>query len=103
MIAQQNEDALNTLIFLPEKRDGCVKSCMCGNGSKQRHHPGYNKEDSAYPTVSLEGVMFTTAIEAHEQRHVACFDIPGAFLHAKCEDDDIYLISICFSRVGWQN
>jgi hypothetical protein len=65
---------------------------MCGNGSKQRRRPGYKKEDSASPTVSLEGVFLTAAIEAHERRHVACFDIPGAFLHAKCKDGDVSML-----------
>ena len=43
-------------------------------------------------TVSLEGVLLTAAIEAHELRHIACFDIPGAFLHAKCEDGNICML-----------
>ena len=50
---EQKNNALNLLIFLTEKRDGCVKSHMCGGGSKQRRSPGYKKEDSASPTVSL--------------------------------------------------
>jgi len=36
--------------------------------------------------------MLIAAIEGHEQRHVAYFDILGAFLHAKCEDCDIYML-----------
>ena len=65
---------------------------MCSDGSSQRRHPGYKKEDSASPTVSLEGVLLTAAIGAHEKRHVACFNIPGAFLHAKCEDGDVFML-----------
>jgi hypothetical protein len=42
--------------------------------------------------VSLEGVIVTAAIEAHEMRHVACFNIPGAFLHAKCKDGDVFML-----------
>ena len=34
------------------------------------------------PTVATESVFITGAIEAHEGRVVACFDIPGAYLHA---------------------
>ena len=59
----------------------------------------YSSPKKASPTVSLEGVMLTAAIEAHKQRYIACFDIPGAFLHAKCEDGDIYMLL----RVGWQS
>jgi len=92
MTPQQKSETLNSLIFLTEKRNGDVKSRMCGDGSKQRHRPGYKKEDSASPTVSLEGVLLTAAIEAHELRHIACFDIPGAFLHAKCEDGNVFML-----------
>ncbi len=32
--------------------------------------------------------MFITAvIDAHEGQNVACFDIPGAFLHADVDED----------------
>ncbi len=36
------------------------------------------------PTVSTEAVFVTGAIESHEGRIVACFDIPGAYLRADC-------------------
>ena len=65
---------------------------MCGDGSKQRRRPEYKKEDSASPTVSLEGMLLTASIEAYEKRHVACFDIHGAFLHAKCKDGDVFML-----------
>ena len=96
MTRQQKSEALNSLIFLTEKHNGIVKSRMCGDGSKQRRRPGYKKEDSASPSVSLEGVLLTSAIKAHELRHIACFDIPGAFLHAKCKDGDV----LCFLRAS---
>jgi hypothetical protein len=41
--------------------------------------------------VSTEAVFITAVIEAHEGRDVACFDIPGAFLHAD-SDEDITMI-----------
>ncbi len=36
------------------------------------------------PTIATESVFITGVIEAHEGRRVACFDIPGAYLHADC-------------------
>ena len=65
---------------------------MVGDGSKQRRRPGYKKEDGASPTVSTNAVIITTAIEAHERRAKATMDIPGAFLHAVCEDGDTYML-----------
>ena len=92
MTPHQKSEALNSLIFFTEKRGGYVKLRMCDNGNKQRRCTGYKKEDSASPTVSLEEVVLTAAIKARELRHIACFDIPGAFLHAKCKDGDMYML-----------
>ena len=48
----------------------------------------YKKEDLAYPTLSIDWVFITGAIKAWEEQVVACFGIPGAFLHADCEEGD---------------
>ena len=79
-------------MFLFEKCDGRLKSRACADGSTQRRRPGYKKEDSTSPTISTEAVFITAAIEAHENRKVACFDIPGAFLHADCEDENTFML-----------
>jgi hypothetical protein len=44
------------------------------------------KEEAAAPTVALESVFITTAIDAKEHWKVVTIDIPGAFLHADNED-----------------
>ena len=92
MTVEEKEAAMESLIFLIEKRNGKVKSRMCGDGSKQRRRPGYKKEDGASPTVSTDGVVLTAMIEAWERRARAIMDIPGAFLHANCEDGDTYML-----------
>ena len=71
-------------MFLTKKQDGRIKLRACADGSVERRCPGYKKEDMALPTVSTEAVFITGAIEAHEERTVACFDTPGAYLHADC-------------------
>ena len=35
----------------------------------------------------MESVFITTVIDTHEGCNVACFDIPGAFLHADSNED----------------
>ena len=45
------------------------------------------KSETSSPTVSLEAMMMSCAIDAKEGRHVAVTDIPGAFLHADMEED----------------
>ncbi len=76
--------ALASLIFLKEKRNGDIKARSCANGSKQREHIA--KEEAAAPTVALESIFITAAIDAKEHWEVVTIDIPGAFLHADNED-----------------
>ncbi len=49
------------------------------------------KQETTSPTVSTEAVFITAVIDAHKERYIACFDIPGAFLHAD-SDKDITMI-----------
>jgi hypothetical protein len=80
----EKKDALSSLIFLKEKRNVTVKARSCANGSVQRSHVA--KEEAASPTVALESVFVTAAIDARENREVVTIDIPGAFLHATNDD-----------------
>ena len=73
-------------MFLKEKRDSSVKARMCADGRKQKDGT-WAKQDTTSPTVATESVFITTVIDAHEGRDVACFDIPGAFLHADVDED----------------
>ena len=78
---EQKKKALESLIFITEKRDGRIKARACANGSKQRLW--MNKEDSTSPTVSLPSVLMTSTIDAHEGREVAIIDIPNAFVQTE--------------------
>ena len=86
---EERTKALSSLMFLKEKRDMSVKARMCADGRKQRGD--WTKQETTSPTVSTEAVFITAVIDAHEERDVACFDIPGAFLHAD-SDEDITMI-----------
>jgi hypothetical protein len=81
--------ALASLMFLKEKKDESVKARMCTDGRKQRGD--WAKEDTKSHTVSTEVVFITAVIEAHKEHNIACFDIPGAFLHTN-SDEDITMI-----------
>jgi Reverse transcriptase (RNA-dependent DNA polymerase)/Zinc knuckle len=76
--------ALPYLMFLKEKRNGVIKGRGCADGRKQRLH--IDKGEASSPTVSIEAVMLSCVIDAHENRDVATVDIPGAFMHADMED-----------------
>ena len=45
-------------------------------------------EEAASPTVMTESVLLTAAIEAHENRDVATWDIPNAFIQTAVEELD---------------
>ena len=78
MSQKEKDKALESLIFLVEKKDGRIKARHCANGSKQR--AWIRPEEAASPTVMTESVLLTAAIEAHERRDVATWDIPNAFI-----------------------
>ena len=87
----QSMDALNSLMFLIDNRNGDFKARACAAGSKQRKQENYRKEDYKSPTCSNEGVMITSVIEAQEERYVDIIDITDAFLHA-LTDEEIYML-----------
>jgi len=75
-------------MFLKVKRDGTIKSRGCADGIPQRIYT--NKEDTSSPTVSIEAMMLSCAIDARESRSIIVSNIPGAFLHADMDDNMEY-------------
>ena len=61
---EEKKQALESLLFLKEKRDGSLKGRACADGKKQ--HGYIPKEDTASPTVSLEAVFLTAKNDAEE-------------------------------------
>ena len=80
---KERMEALSSLLFMTEKRDGRIKSRKCDIGSKQQKNEGYDKAAGSSPTVSTDGLIVTIAIDAHEGKDVATMDTPIAFLYAK--------------------
>jgi hypothetical protein len=78
--------ALESLIFLSEKKDGSLKARHCANGSSQRAY--IEREEVSSPTVNTESTLLTAVIEAEEGRDVATCDIPNAFIQTEVEDVD---------------
>jgi hypothetical protein len=62
-----------------------VKALSCANGSVQWNH--VTNKEAALPTVGLESMFATAAIDAKENRKVVTIDIPGAFIHATNKDN----------------
>jgi hypothetical protein len=87
---EQRAKAIASLMFLKEKRNGDIKGRACADGRPQREI--FEKQDATSPTIATESIFLTALIDALEQRHVACFDIPGAFLHAETDEDVIMML-----------
>ena len=86
MSPTEKAKALESLIFLVEKKDGRIKARHCANGSKQRQW--INPEEAASPTVMTDSVLLTAGIEARENRDVATWDMPNAFIQTAVEELD---------------
>ena len=82
--ALEKKRALESLIFLTEKRDGRIKARHCANGSTQRDY--MSREEVASPTVSTEATLLTSTIDAEEERDVATCDIPNAFIQTYLDE-----------------
>ncbi len=77
----EKQRAMESLIFLAEKRDGTAKARTCANGSTQRAYTP--KEEAASPTVMLESIFITGVIEAKQGRDNMTSDIPNAFVQTE--------------------
>ena len=86
MSQSEKNKALESLIFLVEKKDGRVKARHCANGSKQRQW--MRPDEAASPTVMTESVMLTAGTEAKEHRDVATWDMPNAFIQTAVDELD---------------
>ena len=82
----EKKRALESLIFLVQKRDGKIKTRHCANGNPQRKW--MDKDEVSSPTVSTDSLFITSAIEAAEGREVATGDIPNAFIQTDLDETD---------------
>ena len=79
---EEKKEALNSLLFVTEKRNGDIKARNVADGSKQRTYEGYDKKDGASPTVLTESVFLIGVIDACERRAQAVIDVANAFLQS---------------------
>jgi hypothetical protein len=83
MNALEKKRAMESLIFLNEKRDETIKARMCANGSTQRAY--ISREEASSPTAASEAIITTGVIDAKERRDVMTLDIPNAFVQTKID------------------
>jgi hypothetical protein len=80
----EKQRAMESLIFLVEKKDQRIKARTCAHGSVQRTYIG--TDEAASPTVSTEAILLTGVIEAKEERDIMTADIPKAFVQTPTEE-----------------
>ena len=80
---KERSEALESHLFLEEKRDLENKGRMVAGGNKQRDHTPKQKASS--PTSHTETVFSTATTEALEERDVAIIDLPNVF----CQTDNV--------------
>ena len=81
MTRNERMKAQLAMMLLTEKRCDKVKGRMVFDGRKTREW--ITKEDSASPTATLEGILLTLTIDAHENRDVMSADVPNAFIQTE--------------------
>jgi hypothetical protein len=83
----QKQKALESLVFLKEKRDGTIKGGACADGRNKRET--VVPRDATPPTVALESFLITATIDAYEERDAEIVDVPGTFLSADMDEEVI--------------
>ena len=56
--------------------------------------PYIKLEDYASPMVSLEAIIITSEIEAHEGKYVATINKPLAYLHTDSDEEVIMILKL---------
>ena len=79
--------ALESLMFLTEKRDGRIKARACANGSTQRDY--IDRDDAASPTAATDSILITGVIDAIQGRDVMTADIPNAFVQTNIDEKKV--------------
>jgi hypothetical protein len=81
----ERKRAMESLLFLVEKRDKKVKARTCANGSTQREY--IEREDASSPTAATETILITGVIEAKQRRDIMTNDVPNAFVQTPVPQD----------------
>ena len=89
---EQKRKVLRAVNLIKIKRSGKVKGRLCANGAPHRKY--VPREEAKSPTVSLDGLLCTAIIAAHEKRKVTLFDVPGAYLQADIPPDKFRILKL---------
>ena len=89
---EEKKKALESLLFITEKRNGDVNPRKVADSRKQCMYDSYDKADRPSPNVTTESILFTVVVDAREGREVSVLDVANAFLHAHNDERVLVLI-----------
>ena len=78
LTAEQKQKSLRAVNLIKLKKSGNLKVRVCDNGAPYRKF--VPREEAKSLTINLEGFLASMVIDVYEDRKVATFDIPGAYL-----------------------
>ena len=96
---KERKDALESLLFITEKRNSDVRARKVTDGSKQRTYDKYNNSDGSSPTVPTYSVFLTGVVDAHEKRAVMIINIANTFLHATNDENVLMLLQVKLAKI----
>ncbi len=93
LLSEDNKrKALRAVNLIKIQRCGKVKRRTCADGSVQRNF--VPREEASSPNLSNEALMCLLLINSFENRDIAVFDVPGAYLHAEMPKDKFAILKI---------
>ena len=92
LTTNEKQKSLRAINLIKLKRNGVTKGRLCANGAP--HRKIVSREEAKSPTVSIDGLLCTAMIAAHERRRVISFDVPGAYLHADIPKDKFRILKL---------
>ena len=83
----ERKHAMESLMFLVQKKCGCIKARTCVNGIAQHKYITKDeatspilRDEATSPILSHEATIITGVIEAKQQHNIMTADIPNAFV-----------------------
>ena len=85
MTERERARAMESPIFLTQKRNGLIKAHTCANGSTQKKYIAH--EEATSPTAATKEILTTGVIDAKQGRDIMTLDIPNAFVQTAVPQD----------------
>ena len=82
----RKETAMESLIFLTQKKDGTIKARACANGSVHRKY--IPKQEASSPLSTTKSLFINSVIDTKQNRDILTADIPNAFVQKSIKHYD---------------